>query len=86
MNARTSPSASSPSTDTAPALPLVALGLGIASVALITVVSFIAMALGLAAIVTGLISAGRTPARRPLAIAGAAAGIGAIGFFVLHIL
>ena len=87
MNARTSPSSvPSASTAAAPALPLVSLGLGIASVVLITVVSFIAMVLALGAIVTGLVSAGRTPVRRPLAIAGAVAGIGAIGFFVLHLL
>lgn len=83
MNARTSPSTP---TEAAPILPLVSLGLGVASIVLITIVSFIAMALGLGAIVTGLISAGRTSVRRPFAIAGAVAGVGAIGFFVLHLL
>jgi hypothetical protein len=67
-------------------LPYVSLGLGVATVVLITVVSFIALALGVAAIATGLVSAGRTSKDRPVAVLGAVLGFAAIAFFVVRIL
>ena len=67
-------------------LPYVSLGLGAAAVVLVTIVSFIAMALGVGAIVTGLLAAGRSADRRPFALLGAILGFGAIAFFVVSIL
>jgi hypothetical protein len=64
----------------------IALGLGVLSVALITVVAFIAMALGLAAVVVGVSSATRSPRGRVLAVLGALAGAGSILFFILHVM
>jgi hypothetical protein len=64
----------------------VSLGLGLLSVALITVVAFIAMALGLAAIVVGVSSATRSSRGRVLAVLGALAGAGSILFFILHVM
>ncbi|HUR17158.1 MAG TPA: hypothetical protein VMZ33_07715 [Candidatus Limnocylindrales bacterium] len=63
-----------------------ALGLGLASVALITVVAFIAMALGLAAIVVGVASSARSSRGRVVALLGAIAGAGSILFFILHVM
>ena len=67
-------------------LPPVSLALGLLSAALITVVSFVALLLAVAAIVTGLLAASRSPRRRAVALAGAATGLAAIGFFILNVL